>query len=170
MRMEAGLDTGPVFDQRSIAIKDDDDAGTLHDRLATLGAEMIVDVLDRLPALNAVPQPNEGVTYAAKVTRADTALDWHRPAADLSRAVRAFRPVPGASTTLNDAPLKIWRAAPRSASGEPGVLISCAQDALVIGCGEGCLAVTELQRPGGRRMSVGDFLLGHPLKPGIRFG
>jgi methionyl-tRNA formyltransferase len=167
MQMDAGLDTGPVLQQRAITIAADDDAGSLHHRLAELGAEMIVDTLARIESgtARAVPQPQAGVTYARKIEKQDTLLDWSRPATELERAVRAFRPAPGASTTLEGEPIKIWRARVAGDRLPPGVPTSD----LVVGCGEGALAVEELQRAGGKRLSAADFLRGRPLARDARF-
>jgi len=164
MQMDAGLDTGPVLQQRAIEIAPDDDAGSLHDKLAALGAEMIIETLAIAP--KAVPQPSEGVTYARKIEKADTVLDWSRPAVELERAVRAFRPAPGASTSLAGEAIKIWRTRLVSEKLPPGVI----GQNLVVGCGEGALAIEELQRAGGKRMSAAQFLRGRPLVPGARFG
>ena len=171
MRMDAGLDTGPVLSRHPLAIRTDDDAGSLHDRLAALGAQAIVDTLLDLEAgrARAEPQPKDGATYASKITRDDTRLDWSRPAVELERAVRAFRPSPGAVTVLDGEPIKVWRAAPTTGRGKPGTLLG-AQDALEIACGEGALAIHELQRSGGKRLSAIEFLRGRRLAPGVRFG
>ena len=171
MRMDAGLDTGPVLAQHRLPIAADDDAGTLHDKLAALGAQAIVAALAELQAgcARAVEQPEVGVTYARKIDRKDTILNWSLPAADLERAVRAFRPAPGAATLLQGEPIKIWGAAIVAGQGEPGTVLA-AGDALVVACGDGALAITELQRAGGRRLAVADFLRGHALSPGAQFG
>jgi methionyl-tRNA formyltransferase len=167
MQMDEGLDTGPVLQQRAVPIAADDDAGSLHDKLAELGAEMIVDTLARIESgtARAEPQPQAGVTYARKIEKPDTLLDWSRPATELERAVRAFRPAPGASTTLEGEPIKIWRARVAGDRLPPGVPTSD----LVVGCGEGALAVEELQRAGGKRLSAADFLRGRPLARDARF-
>ena len=168
MQMDAGLDTGPLLRQAKTPIRDDDDAATLHDRLAALGAELIVEALVDVESGNALvePQSKLGVTYARKIEKRDTRLDWTRPADELERTVRAFRPSPGASTRVDGAELKIWRAriADRShlAPGE-------AADGLIVGCGEGALEILELQRAGGRRLNAPEFLRGHPLPAGARF-
>jgi len=164
MQMDAGLDTGPVLRQRAVLIAADEDAGSLHDKLAALGAEMIVEILAAPPRPD--PQPKEGVTYARKIEKADTVLDWSRPAVELERAVRAFRPAPGTSTSLAGEAIKIWRTRLVSEKLPPGVI----GQNLVVGCGEGALAVEELQRAGGKRMSAAQFLRGRPLVPGARFG
>ena len=170
MQMDPGLDTGPVLAQRAVEIDRDDDAGTLHDRLAELGATMIVEALAALAAggLRAVPQSEEGVTYARKIEKAETRLDWSRSALELERAVRAFRPAPGAWCTLEGEPIKIWRARPVEAVGAPGALVQ-QEGRLVVGCGAGALAIEELQRAGGKRLAVSEFLRGRALAPGARF-
>jgi methionyl-tRNA formyltransferase len=173
MQMDAGLDTGPILDQHRVSIAGDDDAGTLHDKLAGIGASAMVAALDKLEAgiLVARPQPIEGATYAAKIAKAETMLDWSRPAPELGRAVRAFRPVPGASTLLSGEPLKIWSAEPVvAAQASPGTVVQADEAAIVVACGDGALAITELQRAGGRRMRSGEFLRGHPLALGARLG
>jgi methionyl-tRNA formyltransferase len=168
MQMDEGLDTGPVLAQAASAIAPDDDAGTLHDRLAELGAGLIVEVLGGLAERRArpTPQPQAGVTYARKIDKRETELDWTRPAAELERAVRAFRPTPGAAARLEGEPLKIWRARVVDERLTPGTLTP----ELVAGCGEGALRILELQRAGGKRLAAAEFLRGHPVAPGARFG
>jgi methionyl-tRNA formyltransferase len=170
MQMDAGLDTGPVLRQKRIPIVPQDDAATLHDKLAVLGAEAMVAALDDFEAgrARAVPQPEDGVTYAAKIDKRDTRLDWSRPASALERAVRAFRPAPGAFGLLDGKPIKIWRAEVVDMQGEAGTL-KVTNEHLVVACGQQGLAISELQRAGGRRLSVAEFLRGHPLAPGARF-
>jgi len=170
MQMDAGLDTGPVLMQKRIAVVPDDDAGTLHDKLAALGAEAIVAALDDIEKgrARAAPQPEVGVTYAAKIEKRETRLDWSRPATELERTVRAFRPAPGAFGLLDDQQVKIWRARVVHGSGTPGTILATDEN-LVIACGEEALAVSELQRAGGRRLSAAEFLRGYSLAPGARF-
>lgn len=170
MQMDSGLDTGPVLSRHPAPIAADDDAGSLHDKLAALGAEAIVAGLADPSAGRgrAVPQPASGVTYAAKIEKADARLDWTQPATTLERAVRAFRPAPGAFAMLEHQPVKIWRARVVDRSGEPGT-VQQASDELVVACGEGALAIAELQRAGGRRLSAQEFLRGHRLPAGARF-
>jgi methionyl-tRNA formyltransferase len=115
-------------------------------------------------------QPASGVTLAKKIDKAEAILDWSRPAAELARAVRAFRPNPGATSTLGGAPVKIWTAAATQGTGPPGQILSADRGAIVVACGSGALAVTELQRAGGKRLSATDFLRGQPLASGARFG
>ena len=170
MQMDAGLDTGPVLSRHPTPIAADDDAGTLHDRLAALGAHAIVTTLAQLEAgqARAAPQPTTGITYASKIDKADTRLDWTQPASTAERAVRAFRPAPGAFGLLEDQPVKIWRASVLEEAGEPGAIIRASSEELVVACGQGALAVSELQRAGGRRLTAGEFLRGHPLPRGTR--
>lgn len=170
MQMDAGLDTGPVLSRHPLAITADDDAGSLHDKLAALGAEAIVGALADIEAgrARAIPQPASGASYARKIEKSETRLDWTRSASALERAVRAFRPVPGAYALLQAAPVKIWRARVSDAGGEPGAVLEAAEE-VVIACGEKALAVSELQRAGGRRLSAREFLHGHPLPAGARF-
>jgi methionyl-tRNA formyltransferase len=172
MRMDAGLDTGPVLAQHGVPIDENDDAGTLHDKLAALGAEMMEATLASLQEgqAQATPQPQEGATYARKIRKEETRLDWSRPAAELARAVRAFRPSPGAFSLLEGEPLKIWRAVARDDRGVPGTVLRVQVDAIVVGCGQGALEVTELQRPGGRRLRAAEFLRGRTLAAGSHFG
>jgi methionyl-tRNA formyltransferase len=171
MKMDRGLDTGPVVAWESIPIAAEDDAGSLHGKLAALGARMIVAALEDVGSGKSVvlPQSESLATYARKISKAETVLDWSRPADELERAVRAFRPSPGASTTLGGDSVKVWRASERDERGEPGVLLRVDDGALVIGCARRALAVTEIQRPGGRRLTTAEFLRGHALKPGTRF-
>lgn len=170
MQMEAGLDTGPVFAQRRTPIGAQDDTGTLHDRLAVLGADLLLEVLDALAqgGARSAPQDAAGATYARKIDKEETWLRWERPAAELERAIRAFRPSPGASARLDDVVVKLWSARIVAASGEPGTVLAGDQ-ALVVACGEGALAIDELQPAGGRRMSAAQFVRGRPLAAGARF-
>lgn len=170
MQMDAGLDTGPVFTQRQIPIGPADDFGSLHDKLATLGGDTLVEVLHDLAHnhARAVPQPATGAIYARKIEKSDTRLQWVQPAAELERAVRAFRPAPGAQTRLDDQPLKIWRARVVAGRGEPGSVLE--RDAsLHVACGVDALAIDELQPAGGRRMSAAQFLRGRHLAQDARF-
>lgn len=172
MKMDAGLDSGPMLSQRAIPITEDDDAGTLHDRLASLGAEMIVSALDVVQAGRArcTPQPSTGATYARKVDKSECVLDWSQPAFELERAVRAFRPAPGAATTLADTTVKVWEARVDKGTGTPGETLSVGPEGIVVACGAGALALTQLQRAGGKRLSAADFLRGQTVVPGTRFG
>jgi methionyl-tRNA formyltransferase len=170
MQMDAGLDTGPVFVRRALAIAPDDDFGTLHDRLAALGADALVETLAEIAIgrARATPQPQVGASYAPKIQKAETRLDWERPAADLERVVRAFRPAPGAFAQLAGEPLKIWRSQIVDGAGMPGSVLR-ADAALHVACGSGALALEELQAAGGRRMNAAEFLRGRRLAVGARF-
>ena len=170
MQMDEGLDTGPMLAERTVDIAADDTTATLHDRLAATGAQLLIDTLPDLLAgrITAVPQPADGTCYAAKIGKAEAALDFRRPATELACAIRAFDPFPGALMTVDGTPIKLWRARVEPASGEPGRILAVGDDGVVIACGEGALRVTELQKPGGKRLPAADFLHGHPLVVGQR--
>lgn len=169
MKMDAGLDTGPVFRQQSVPISAQDDAGSLHDKLAELGARLLLSVLDDLEVgrAQAEPQPNEGITYAHKIAKTDVRLHWERPAPELERTVRALRPTPGAAARLGEEALKVWRARVVAGAGQPGTIVA-QDDALVVACGAEALAIEEIQAAGGRRMSAADFIRGRRLPSGTR--
>ena len=170
MQMDAGLDTGPMLLSRAEAIHADDTTGSLHDRLAQLGADMIVEALRALPGgLTATPQPADGVTYAAKIGKTEASVDWNRPAAELERAIRAFNPFPGAVATLQQTPVKLWRARAIDAAGTPGEVLLAEGAGVIVACGEGALCITELQKPGGKRLPAAEFLRGMPIAAGSRF-
>jgi methionyl-tRNA formyltransferase len=165
MQMEAGLDTGPVLISGELSIADDDTAATLHDKLAALGAELIVDALARLP-LAPCPQPDAGVTYAAKIEKAEAPLDWRLPAIQLARQVRAFNPFPGALASFQGNAIKVWGARVSETSGAPGTILAADRNGIVVACGEGALCLLELQKAGGKRLPVAQFLAGMPLATG----
>jgi len=171
MQMDAGLDTGPVLMQEKIPILEDDTTGTLHDRLAELGAKLIVQALDALEAggVNATPQPAEGVTYAAKLDGREARVDWRESAVSLNRRVRALNPSPGADARVRGLELKIWRCATSVGRGEPGEILRVDPLGVRVACGEGILVITELQRSGGKRLPAAEFLRGFPLSAGERF-
>jgi methionyl-tRNA formyltransferase len=169
MRMEAGLDTGPMLLAEALQIGPGDTAATLHDRLAEQGGRLIVDALRRFDALTPVAQPEAGVTYAGKIDKAEAAIDWARPAAVVERRIRAFDPFPGCTAQLGEATIKIWRALPAPGAGAPGAILAVAPDGIVVACGEGALRLVELQKPGGRRLASADFLHGFAIAPGQRF-
>jgi len=170
MRMDAGLDTGPMLAQEQIAILPGDDAQSLHDKLAALGARMIVTALDEAAAgrARARPQPELGATYARKIEKRETQIDWRHPAADIERAVRALHPVPGAAASLRGEPIKIWRAVVHAGRGEAGTVLAADDAGLLIACGEQALLATELQRAGGKRLVAAQFLRGCAVAPGER--
>jgi methionyl-tRNA formyltransferase len=174
MQMDEGLDTGPVIDRLEIPIAARETAGTLHDKLAELGAAAIVDVLGRLErdrSLRSTPQAEDGVSYATKISRADARIDWDRDAEAIDRQVRAFDPTPGAYTTLNGELLKIWRAEPTEGAPDtvPGTFRS-AHESLIVACGRGALRVMELQPAGGKRMDARAFSAGRALSRNSRLG
>ncbi|RIX48350.1 MAG: methionyl-tRNA formyltransferase [Rhodocyclales bacterium GT-UBC] len=168
MQMEAGLDTGPVLLRGAFPIAADDTTVALHDRLAALGAKLVVEALAKLP-LPAETQPEVGITYAHKIEKAEATIDWSKPAAELDRHIRAFNPFPGAQAQFGGQTVKLWRAVPVADSGPAGTILAVERTAVVIACGDGALAVSELQKAGGKRLPVQQFLAGHPLKVGDRF-
>jgi methionyl-tRNA formyltransferase len=173
MRMDAGLDTGPVYLTHAVPIEPEDTAGSLHDRLAALGGRCIVEALAALEAgqMRAVPQAREGVTYAYKIEKIEALVDWSRPAAQIERQVRAFNPLPTASTRLRGQTLRIWRArAVGQESSVPGRVIDVTDSGILVGCGSGVLLIEELQRPGSKRLSAADFLRGVPVSSGDLLG
>ena len=168
MQMEAGLDTGPVLLRGAFPIEASDTTASLHDRLAELGARLCVEALGKLP-LPAEPQPSEGVTYAHKIEKAEALIDWSKSAAELDRHIRAFNPFPGAQASFGGQTVKLWLATPVAGNGPAGSVLAVDKKQVVIACGEGALAVSELQKAGGKRLPVQQFLAGHPLKVGDRF-
>ena len=168
MQMEAGLDTGPVLLRGAFPIEANDTTATLHDRLAGLGASLCVETLAQLP-LPATAQPADGITYAHKIEKAEAQIDWTRPAAELDRHIRAFNPFPGAQALFAGQTVKLWQARPVAGSGRAGCILSVDKREVIVACGEGALAVSELQKAGGKRLPVQQFLAGHPLKEGDRF-
>ena len=168
MQMEAGLDTGPVLLRGAFPIEATDTTASLHDRLAGLGARLCVEALGKLP-LPAEAQPAEGVTYAHKIEKAEAVIDWTKPAIELDRHIRAFNPFPGAQAVFGGQTVKLWQASPVAGSGPVGSVLAVDKKQIVIACGAGALAVSELQKAGGKRLPVQQFLAGHPLKVGDRF-
>jgi methionyl-tRNA formyltransferase len=165
MRMDTGLDTGPILLQAAVPIGERTTAAQLHDTLAALGARLIVRALAEAPA--PASQPAEGVSYAPKLTRDAGRIDWTRDAAAIERQMRAFDPWPGSFTTLNGSPLKIHAALLTVHSGSPGAVLD---DRLTVGCGRGALRLTKVQLPGRPAMPADAFLRGHPLPAGSVLG
>ena len=173
MHMEAGLDTGPVYLAERVAIAAEDNAATLHDKLAVAGGRAVVQVLRELgrSKLTSVPQPVDGVTYAHKIDKAEARIDWTQPAAQIARQVRAFNPYPVANTSLRGEILRVWRAAAVStATGEPGRIAEVSEAGIVVACGQGALRIDELQRAGGKRLSAARFLRGVELHRAEQLG
>ena len=174
MQMDAGLDTGDMLLVLPCAIATTDTTAVLHDRLAKLGGQAIVQALASLHALPHQPQPAGGVTYAHKIDKAEAALDWALSAEVLARRIRAFDPFPGMTvpliTTSGTETLKLWQAVaePLQAAAEPGTVVQADAQGVRVACGEGQLCLTQLQRPGGKRLGAADFLRGCPLQPGQR--
>jgi methionyl-tRNA formyltransferase len=169
MQMEEGLDTGPMLLMESLPIAPDDTTGSLHDKLAQLGGRLIVDALRRLErqALPARPQPDAGVTYAAKIVKEEAALDFSQSAEVLARKIRAFTPFPGAFAMFNGVAVKLWRAEAVDAPAAPhGQVLAAAPSGVVVACGDGALRLTELQKPGGKRLPAAEFLKGFPMEGG----
>ncbi|HET6552960.1 MAG TPA: methionyl-tRNA formyltransferase [Dyella sp.] len=161
MQMEAGLDTGPVLLERRTPITHEDTGGSLHDRLSALGADVLAEGLARVMAgetLEPRGQPDEGVTYAHKLDKAEAKLDFSRPAIELERQVRAFDPWPVAEGEINGETLRVWAARAIEGSGVPGSVLNVGRDGIDIACGEGALRVTSLQRAGGKRITAADYL------------
>ena len=173
MQMDAGLDTGAMLLAEPLDIADDDTTGSLHDRLAVLGGRLIVEALELAACggLHVTAQPADGVTYAKKVEKAEAAVDWLLDADVIARRIRAFNPAPGAVARLRGEAVKLWRARAVSVAGpqgSPGEVISASADGIVVACGSGAVCLTELQRPGGKRLNAAQFLQGQALQVGDR--
>jgi methionyl-tRNA formyltransferase len=170
MQMDAGLDTGDMLLAEREPIRFDDTTGRLHDRLAALGARLAVCALAdaQAGALRPVRQPEAGVTYAHKIDKAEAAIDWRLPAAVIERRVRAFDPFPGATFQAGGDTVKLWRARVErlGVAAAPGSVIVVDGQQLVVACGDGALALLEVQRAGGKRGPVAQWLQAHPLQPG----
>ena len=165
MQMDEGLDTGDMLLVETLPITADDTTATLHDKLAAQGARLIVQALVA-PALQRQPQPQDGVTYAHKIDKAEAPIDWRLPAAVIERRVRAFDPFPGASFDAGGETVKLWRAEVQPGTGRPGEVLAATPEQVVVACGDGALALRQVQRPGGRRIDAAAWLQAHPLRPG----
>lgn len=166
MQMDTGLDTGAVLLREALPIAPEDTSSTLHDKLAALGATLVLQTLAELPSLKAMPQATEGVTYAAKILKDEALLDWSQPAQTLSQRIRAFDPFPGAHTRWRGQPLKIWsaHASPDAVSVnlQPGTVLYADQAQFTVSTGQGHLHIRQVQLPGGKRIPAADFLNSHP--------
>ncbi len=168
MHMEAGLDTGPVLLRRAIPIANDDNGARLHDKLAALGAELLGEGLDRLvggKTMTPTPQSDSGATYAHKLDKTEARLDWNDSAAALERKVRAFDPWPVAEAQVAGETLRIWRASvsPLAACpAPPGAILAATRAGIDIACGDGALRLIDVQRAGGRRIAITDYLNARP--------
>ena len=158
MQMEAGLDTGPMLLKVSTPIAPSDTGGSLHDRLAALGSQAVIQAVDSLAAgtLTGEVQDDSLANYAHKLNKDEARIDWSRPAVELERQVRAFNPWPICHSTLNGEPLKVLAATLGEGSGQPGQILAASKDGLTVACGEGALRLTRLQLPGGKPLSFAD--------------
>jgi methionyl-tRNA formyltransferase len=179
IRLDEGMDTGPILQQATEAIDEQDDAGALGARLAGVGGRLLVDTLDRLEAgaIQERPQDEVAATYAPKITANEEALEWSKPGMEVVRRVRALAPEPGAKTTFRYRPLKVLRARsveldepPAAPTGEPGSVALATKDGLAVWAGEGSVALEEVQVAGKRRMSGGEFVRGYRPEPGEKLG
>ncbi len=175
MKMDAGLDTGPVLSIRPTPILPTDDSQTLHDRLARLGADLLVETIPGYVSgkIQPQPQPPEGVTYAAKIKKEDGRIDWNLPARKTWNRLRAFTPWPGGFTLLPGETrlqlLKVWKAEVVEQSGKAGEILAADKTGITVACGQDALLIKELQREGGKRLTAEHFLSGYPLSVGMKF-
>lgn len=171
MQMDVGLDTGDVLLSRNTPIMDDTTAAQLHDALAVIGAEAIVEALAKLPELIAVPQPEIGVTYAQKLSKADAEIDWALGVKQIHNKIRALNPVPGAWSSLNGQVIKIWASTvlEQSNNAAIGSIIAADKQGIAVQTGEGVVLITELQASGSKRMAAAAFVAGHADLLGQKF-
>ncbi len=176
MQMDAGLDTGAMLLKQTLTIAGTDTTAALHGRLAALGGPMAAQALQQAASgtLQPVPQPAEGVTYAHKIEKAESTIDWSLPAQAIGRRIRAFDPFPGASTSLNGEAIKVWNYQIDSYQRTPDVrcghILSVNDEGVSVVCGQDALRLTVLQRAGGKRLPVAQFLRGFDLQPGMVLG
>ena len=173
MQMDAGLDTGGMLLVESVPIAPTDTTGSLHDTLAALGGRMVVEALAQLDTLVPVPQPLDGITYAHKIEKREAAIDWTQSAEVIVRRIRAFNPFPGAATLLAGESLKVWAASVSDVLPPPGAIcgsiVALAQDYIAVAAMNSIVNITQVQRPGGKRLAVADFLRGCDVQPGMVF-
>lgn len=160
MQMDKGLDTGAMLSKAVCEISEQDTAASLHDRLAELGASLLLDSLDHLDELSPEPQDDSQACYAGKISKGDGAVDWHRDSADIDRRIRAFTPWPGAWTRLGEETMKILKAHPHAGneSAEPGTVVGLGRDGMDVATADGILRIERIQMPGGRPISIADFI------------
>nr|WP_315188826.1 methionyl-tRNA formyltransferase [uncultured Albidiferax sp.] len=173
MQMDAGLDTGDMLLVESVAIAPTDTTGSLHDTLAALGGKMVVQALAQLDTLVPVPQPTEGITYAHKIEKREAAIDWTQSADTIVRRIRAFNPFPGAATQLAGESLKVWAATVSEAALPAGTvcgsILAVTPESMAVAAMDSIVNITQVQRPGGKRLAVADFLRGCDVQPGMVF-
>ena len=169
MQMDIGLDTGDVVSEHRYAIQPTDTANEVHDALMNLGAAAIVADLQQLKTegrLKSVKQPEEGMTYAQKLSKEEARIDWNESSAVIERKIRAFNPVPAAWVEYQGKPMKIWRAEVVAQQGRAGEVLSCSSDGLIVACGANALKITQLQPSGSKRMDIAAFAAGHTVEAG----
>jgi methionyl-tRNA formyltransferase len=166
MQLDAGMDTGPVYQCEQFMVQRDDTYGDLHDKLAKYGALMLVDVLDHFTSAVATPQPNEGITLAPKITPDMRSINWKNPAGQVHNHIRALSPTPGATCRHGPTTLKILRSTFCFEEGAVGEILNIEDDGIVVGCGEKSVKLLTLQRPGKQAMAAGEFTKGYPLQMG----
>ena len=168
MQMEAGLDTGPVLMREATPIGPDETTGALHDRLSVMGAGLIVDALARLDDLVPESQPEAGVTYAAKIDKAEARVDWSRDAAQIDRLIRGLSPFPGAWCEVEGVRIKLLASTLAEGVGAPGEVLETGPDGVTVACGQGAVRLLRLQRAGRGAQDAGEFLRGMAMAPGSR--
>lgn len=172
MQMDAGLDTGDMCVIERLPIAPNDTTASLHDKLAALGGRLIVEALEMAACggLNRTPQPVDGVTYAHKIDKAESLIDWTESAEVIARRLRAFNPFPGGATSLGSEAIKVWEAQAEPGVGTPGIVLAADARGVRVACGNGVLNMTLLQRAGGKRLAAGDFLRGFEVPAGATLG
>lgn len=172
MQMDAGLDTGDMCVIERLPIAPNDTTASLHDKLAALGGRLIVEALEMAACggLNRTPQPVDGVTYAHKIDKAESLIDWTESAEVIARRLRAFNPFPGGATSLGSEAIKVWEAQAEPGVGTPGTVLAADARGVRVACGNGVLNMTLLQRAGGKRLAAGDFLRGFEVPAGAALG
>ena len=172
MQMDAGLDTGDMCVIERLPIAPNDTTASLHDKLAALGGRLIVEALEMAACggLNRTPQPVDGVTYAHKIDKAESLIDWTESAEVIARRLRAFNPFPGGATSLGSEAIKVWEAQAEQGVGTPGIVLAADAGGVRVACGNGVLNMTLLQRAGGKRLAAGDFLRGFEVPAGAALG
>ena len=171
MQMDAGLDTGAVLLKRRLAIASDETSTSLLEKLTSLGASTIVDALAMLPTMSPSSQSLEGATYAKKIEKSESRIDWNQPAELLERRIRAFDPFPGCETRVGAERIKVWRARVVNNQGlgvSPGIVTNANQQSLTVQCGEQQLELLTIQRPGGKRIAASEFFRGAMIAAGTR--